>query len=231
MTSGSMIVGYYRWLWKRIYWYNVESRTLVVCYGAKYSEITLLGNIDTSSDTGEGYRVWWSQVGEEVLIPEYRCWSTMVTKYEIFAQRVVLIMYYRFRWVYVHSLEWFFFIFFYFSWRSSGECYRLLRIFLLELSYGALECSAFRFRVSWLVAVFAFRSGFVLRLNSALLFLGQSQPFFSGYGLPAVFMFLVLRIAANVAREYGMKEIVGYCPCGRFSVSELVWVGSLESFN
>ena len=76
--------------------------------------------------------------------------------------------------------------------------------------------------MSWLVALFAFRSGFILRLDSVLLFLGHSQPFFSGYGLPAVFMFLALRIAANVAREYGMKEIVGYCPCGRFSVSELV---------
>ena len=213
-----MIVGYYRWLWKRIYWYDVESCTLVVCYGAKYSEITLLGDIDTSSDTGEGYRSWWSQVGEEILIPEYRCWSTIVTKYEIFAQRVLLIMHYRFRWVYVHSLEWFLFIFFYFSWRSSGESYCLLRIFLLKLSYGTLECSEFRFRVSWLVAVFAFSSGFVFALTASrcsLVILSHS-PLGMVFLLSLCFLFcgsLLTSLANTVWRRLSATVPVVVFPC------------------
>ena len=53
-------------------------------------------------------------------------------------------------------------------------------------------------------------------IHGVVLFFGHSQPFFSGYDLPAVFVFLVLpvlRIAASIVCEDGLK-VVGYGACG-----------------
>ena len=92
MTSVDVVISHDGGLWERICVRNVERCSLIICNSAKNSEVTLLIYVDASSNASECDSARWSYVGEWVLVSENRRGCTMVSKYEVFAQRVVLIM-------------------------------------------------------------------------------------------------------------------------------------------